>query len=254
MSMLPTGLATIQASMTSREIADLTGKQHAHVMRDIRAMIERLEADPNLDWHCETEHYIDEQGKAREMYRLDKDTIMCLIAGYDPIPRMRIIKRWQELESGAALPHVTDPVLASLVKGLIEIDRVKQQQDVILQRQTEIDRKAALLESRLEHVEIQHRNGVPDGYLSKKQAHHLYGVGLSEEVFHLALTKIGVPVKPYIHRGEDGYETPSQAYLEDEIASALDLFLEDARQVSAQMCASPMLGGKRFRYVKEAAA
>ncbi len=26
-------------------------------------MITRLEADPNLDWHCESESYVDVQGK-----------------------------------------------------------------------------------------------------------------------------------------------------------------------------------------------
>ncbi|MCF7994773.1 MAG: Rha family transcriptional regulator [Chromatiaceae bacterium] len=110
------------ASMTSREIAELTGKRHADVMRDIREMISRLEnfnqnnhdanlrcaiddADqtaPNLDWHCETDHYIDPNGRAREQYRLDRDTTLCLVAGYDPVPRMRIIKRLEALESGQA--------------------------------------------------------------------------------------------------------------------------------------------------------
>lgn len=103
-------------TMTSREIANLTGKQHSNVMRDIRAMIERFEesADPNLDqplgadsnlnWHCETETYADEQGKLRQMYRLDKNTTICLISGYDPIPRMRIIQRLEALESGTLQP------------------------------------------------------------------------------------------------------------------------------------------------------
>ena len=42
------------------------------MMRDIRSMIKRMEAAPSLDWHCETETYIDAQGKARQMYRLDR--------------------------------------------------------------------------------------------------------------------------------------------------------------------------------------
>ena len=104
-------------SMTSKEIAELTGKRHADVMRDVRNMVERLEkfnqnnpdADlrsaPQVSWHCDTEHYVDANGQAREMYRLDRDTTHCLIAGYDPVPRMRIIKRLAELEAQqTALP------------------------------------------------------------------------------------------------------------------------------------------------------
>jgi Rha family phage regulatory protein len=92
-------LTVVPVTMSSREIAELTGKQHSNVMRDIRAMTERLSADSDLNWHCETETYTDEQGKPREMYRLDKDTTLTLVAGYDAVLRFRIIKRWQELES-----------------------------------------------------------------------------------------------------------------------------------------------------------
>ena len=103
--------ATFQ-TMTSREIAGLTGKRHADVMRDIRVMIERLEADADLRWHCETETYADAQGKPREQYRLDRDTTLTLVTGYDPIPRMKIIKRWQELESGQSIPSQPAPIAA----------------------------------------------------------------------------------------------------------------------------------------------
>lgn len=85
-------------SMSSKEIAELTGKQHSHVMRDIRSMVERFLADPDLDWHCESTTYKDAQGKQREMFHLDRNTTMALVTGYDPVPRMRIIQRWQELE------------------------------------------------------------------------------------------------------------------------------------------------------------
>lgn len=97
-SLIPVFESTIN-TMSSREIAELTGKQHAHVMRDIRAMLEKISTDPNLDWHCETVSYTDEQGKPRDMYRMDKDTTLTLVSGYDHVLRFRIIKRWQELEA-----------------------------------------------------------------------------------------------------------------------------------------------------------
>ena len=64
--------------MTSREISELTGKRHDHVLRDIRTMIEQLSTTPDLGWNCETATYVDAKGESREMYRLDKDTT-CLL-------------------------------------------------------------------------------------------------------------------------------------------------------------------------------
>jgi Rha family phage regulatory protein len=88
--------------MTSREIATLVGKQHGHVMRDIRSTLQELEAgheaNPELDWLCETGTYIDEQGKCREMYLLDKNTTLILVTGYSVLARAKVIKRWQDLE------------------------------------------------------------------------------------------------------------------------------------------------------------
>lgn len=92
-------ITNISITMSSREIAELTGKRHDHVIRDIRNMIGRLSATPDLGWHCETETYADEQGKTREMYRMDKDTTLTLVSGYDAVLRFRIIKRWQSLEA-----------------------------------------------------------------------------------------------------------------------------------------------------------
>ena len=117
----------IISSMTSREVADLTGKRHADVMRDIRVMTERLEADANLRWHCETETYVDAQGKLRECYRMDRDTTLTLVTGYDPVARMRVIQRWQDLEQGVQnLGRREDPVLketkvSEAIKAELEI-------------------------------------------------------------------------------------------------------------------------------------
>ena len=71
--------------MSSREIADLTGKQHAHVMRDIRTMLEALGKDvPSFG-----AIYQDAYGRDQTEYRLDRELTMTLVSGCDvPLPPM----------------------------------------------------------------------------------------------------------------------------------------------------------------------
>lgn len=51
-------------TMSSREIAELTGKEHKHIIRDIRTIIEQLKDGPNLD-HEEFQSLTDNRGEQR---------------------------------------------------------------------------------------------------------------------------------------------------------------------------------------------
>lgn len=82
-------------TMSSREIADLTNKNHFHVKRDIELMLSKLEIDISK-FGCT---YLDNQNREQTEYLLPKDETLCLISGYNVQVRMKIIKRWQELES-----------------------------------------------------------------------------------------------------------------------------------------------------------
>lgn len=91
-------------TMTSREIADLTGKDHSNVMRDIRAMVDSISTDSNLNPCAESTTYIGKDGRQYPQYELDKDTCLTLLLGYDAVARMKVVKRWQELEAKTATP------------------------------------------------------------------------------------------------------------------------------------------------------
>lgn len=80
--------------MTSREIAAITGKQHAHVMRDIRNLLEAGVNQTNFG----LVGYIDAKGEERPQYQLTKKGCLILASGYDPVLREKIINRWEELE------------------------------------------------------------------------------------------------------------------------------------------------------------
>lgn len=88
-------------TMSSREIAELTGKEHRNVIRDIRIMLTELHGQEGM---LTFEHtYTNEQnGQTYPLFQLPKDETLCLMAGYDVKARMTIIKRWQELEAQQA--------------------------------------------------------------------------------------------------------------------------------------------------------
>ena len=91
-------LVSCAATMTSREIAELTAKELAHIHRDIRSMLDQLVDDPEVDHVREDK---DSRGYTTCFY-LTKSLTMTLVAGYSVKLRKAIIDRWQELEAGAA--------------------------------------------------------------------------------------------------------------------------------------------------------
>lgn len=82
-------------SMSSKEIAELTGKMTYHVNRDIRTMLSTFRRDdPVLDHVREVR---DERGYIA-VFNLPKDLTLTLVSGYNVQMRHRIITRWLELE------------------------------------------------------------------------------------------------------------------------------------------------------------
>lgn len=104
--------------MTSREIADLTGKQHAHVMRDIHSMFRELSVSHEGYLHFWTHP---QNGQQYPEFRLDREHTECLITGYSAILRMKVIKRLHELEESLSprLPQ-TLPEALRLAADLAE--------------------------------------------------------------------------------------------------------------------------------------
>lgn len=105
--------------MSSREVAELTGKLHSNVMRDIREMAETL-TNSNLSSCVESATYTGSDNRQYPMYLMDKDTTICLLTGYDVVARMKVVKRWQELESGLALPRTLPEALRALADTVEE--------------------------------------------------------------------------------------------------------------------------------------
>ena len=100
--------ASITLTMTSREIALLTGKEHFNVMRDIRAMFAELKEDA-LKFEGV---YIDGSNRHQTEFILDRELTDTLLTGYSAIARRAVIARWHKLEGEKAAPVA--PTTASM--------------------------------------------------------------------------------------------------------------------------------------------
>lgn len=107
--------------MSSVEVAELTGKQHKHVLEDIRKMLVEIQsAEKSAD-------YKDSMGRTQPCLMLDKDESLCLVAGYSAVLRMRIIRRWQELEAqqGPKVPRTYAEALLEAGRLAMELDQAQ---------------------------------------------------------------------------------------------------------------------------------
>lgn len=90
-------------TMSSREIAELTGKRHDNVLADIRKMLAEIQSPEKLG------DYKDSRGRTYQMLLLDKEETLILVSGYSIKMRAAIIRRWQELESQVSKPSLPVP-------------------------------------------------------------------------------------------------------------------------------------------------
>lgn len=104
-------------TMSSREIADLTGSAHDNVLKTIR----RLASEGGVfkTTPIETPYTHPQNGQIYTEFLLNfRDTVL-VISGYSAQTRARIIDRWQQLEEQVSapvapvLPDFTNPALAA---------------------------------------------------------------------------------------------------------------------------------------------
>ncbi len=97
-------LQTNNQTMSSREIAQLCNKDHRHVLRDIDDLNATYEvmALPKVG----QSDYIADNGQSYRQFLLSKEQTIDLITGYRADIRIRINRRWQELEANANSPVI----------------------------------------------------------------------------------------------------------------------------------------------------
>jgi phage regulator Rha-like protein len=100
--------------MTSREIAEVTGKPHNDVLKAIRAM--------EGAWYKVTKgnfslsEYTDSTGRKLPMYELTKVECLYIATKFNDEARAKLILRWEALETGKAKPAKEELTIADKLK------------------------------------------------------------------------------------------------------------------------------------------
>ena len=87
-------LPAAAGGMSSVAIAQVTGKRHRDVLRDIRTLLEQGVNERNFA----PVEYTDAKGEKRPCYQLSRKGCLILASGYNALLREKIIDRLEELE------------------------------------------------------------------------------------------------------------------------------------------------------------
>lgn len=113
-------------TMSSREIAELTGKNHQHVLRDIDKLNESY-SSMGLSKVGQSS-YTNEQGREFRQYQLTRIQTFDLMTGYNLELRIKVNRRWEELENAQKLqlPQTYADALRQLAEQVEESEKQKQ--------------------------------------------------------------------------------------------------------------------------------
>ncbi|WP_186270003.1 phage antirepressor KilAC domain-containing protein [Burkholderia gladioli] len=128
-------ITSTELTMSSREIAELTSKEHRNVLADIRKMLSEL-GKAAAEFSAVAK-IAGPNGSVRdiEVFELPKRETLILVSGYSIVMRARIIDRWQELESRPAQPAINLDDPAFLRGALLQYtERVIQLENTVAEQ------------------------------------------------------------------------------------------------------------------------
>lgn len=121
-------LITTDVKMTSLDIAEVTGKRHDHIMRDIRNEIKELGEEISQPIFGESV-YRNDRGREYPCYEFGKDGAMQLALKYDAKTRYNVIKYVEKLEKQPRILNEREQLVASMklsIETAEEMEGIKE--------------------------------------------------------------------------------------------------------------------------------
>ena len=156
--------------MTSLEIAEVTGKQHKNLMRDIRNMEPAWEKITGLKFELCEKTYMMANGveKSQPFYQLTKRECLYIATKFNDEARARLVLRWEQLEHERCQQGAVRKLLVS------DMDVIKESEN-IMGRELEV------------------LNGDPKDYITTTDIAKSYGLEPGDLISFLRDMKVLMP-------------------------------------------------------------
>ena len=153
----------INRTMSSREIAEISSKQHKHVLDAIKSMEETWVkiGQPNF----RLTYYTDQWNRKQPQYELSKTETLYIATKFNDEARARLILRWEQLENEKRIPQSFSEALLLAARQAEELEQknqiiAAQLPKVIFSDAVETSKTSILVG---ELAKIIKQNGVPIG-------------------------------------------------------------------------------------------
>lgn len=177
-------------SMTSLEIAEITGKAHKDVMRSIRNMGVAWEKVNGRKFALVD--YTDSKGEKRPCYQLTKTECLYIATKFNDEARAKLVVRWEELEK-MNTPQVPQSFAEALMLAAKQQEQIEQQQKELENKNTEVLQLSATI------TEMQPKVSYVDMILDCKETVTTTQIaqdyGQSAKAFNVLLRNFGIQHK-----------------------------------------------------------
>lgn len=177
-------------TMTSLQIAEVTGKRHCDIMRAIRTM-EDAWAKINGRKFALVD-YTDAKGEKRPCYQLTKTECLYIATKFNDEARAKLILRWEQLETATAL-KVPTTFKEALLLAVEQQEQIEQQQKLLLEQGNQIaERDKAIAEL---HIKTNYLDQILASRSTVTVSQIAQDYGMSAKKFNIELRNLKVQRK-----------------------------------------------------------
>lgn len=130
--------------MSSRDISDVTGKEHKAVLRDIDRLQVHYEKK-GMPKVAQTPYVHPQNGQTYRQYMLTKMQTMDLMTGYSIPLRIMVNRRWEELEKAIKVPQTLSQALQLAADQAKKLE-IQERQLELKDKEIEVEKEKRVIQ------------------------------------------------------------------------------------------------------------